>query len=57
MDYSYLKFLGIGFIFGGVLLVFLFELVQSIIRWTKAVDMLPTPIKQNILKAIFLSWR
>lgn len=57
MDYVYLKVIGLGLIFGVVLIVLLFELVQSIIRWTKAVDMLPTPIKQNILKAIFLSWR
>lgn len=57
MDYTYLKVLGLGLIFGAVLLVFLFELIQSVIRWTKAVDMLPASVKQNILKAIFLPWR
>ena len=57
MDYTYLKFIGLGLIFGGVLLVFLFELIQSVIRWIKAMDTLPVSVKQNILKAIFLSWR
>lgn len=57
MDYVYLKFIGLGLIFGGVLLVFLFELVQSVIRWIKTMDTLPVSVKQNILKAIFLPWR
>jgi hypothetical protein len=57
MDYTYLKFIGLGLMFGGVLLVFLFELIQSVIRWIKAMDTLPVSVKQNILKAIFLSWR